>query len=256
MRFLLSIIFCFWGLHGAAAQKTEQDILNYVPATYQNMAFSLWSMNAYDTADDAAIDAYLQISNCPLLEQYKEDDFVWENIRAGARRELDYFADDYPNRFYIDALIALGNYNFERSAFELLPDFQFTDAGTIRFPFYNLNTQICGSDEYEHYFSRLMSFQSNTDYALMELPIPPGKANEFLEDIGRYFYPRMKRYDRIVPIRFEITVTDYDIIKDREINIIFKGDMDRIQIFKDPQRTTPIWTKQFKVLDKNKSLMP
>ena len=244
---LIFAVFLFFSFNVHANEKLD-DVLNYIPATHENISFSLWAMNAYDVSNEEAIDAYLKISKCPLFKKYRDDDFIWQNIREGEKRQIEYFADQYPNRFYVDSLLALGNYNFQTYRFELLENFRFTDAGTIRFPFFRMNKPFCGySMDYADYFSRMMSFKSNTEYALLDIPVAPDKANELLAEIATYYYPRMDRYDRVVPIRFEITVTGYDFPD--EHNIVLKGDMDRIQVFSDPERTNPIWTKQFKILN-------
>lgn len=246
MRLLL-LLFLFLSPSVHANEKAD-DVLNYIPATYQNIAFSLWALNAYDPSDEAAIDAYLQISKCPIFKMYKDDDFMWQNIREGEKREIDYFADQYPNRFYIDSLIALGRYDFQNNQFELLDNFKFSDAGTIRFPFYKPNTRLCVNDEaYAKYFSTLMSFKSDTEYALTHVPIAPDRANKLIDEISRYTYPTMRNYERVVPIRFEITITGHEFAGKEDI--IFTGDMDRIQVFSDAERQNPIWTKQFKLFD-------
>ena len=251
MRFLICLLVCFAisCANPVRAQETQDDLLNYIPATYENMAFALWAMGAYNVTDDAAVDSYLQVSKCKVFEKYREDDFIWQNIREGARREIVYFAQDYPNRFYIDSLVALGRYDFESAAFKLLPEFQFTNTGTIRFPFYSKNFRICGSDEYRDYFSRFMSFASDTEYSLLNVPIPPDKANALLAEISNYYYPSLPETERLVPIRFEITITGVEILDDFYNHIIFTGDMDRIQVFSNPERTNVIWSKQFKVFE-------
>ncbi len=247
MRFIF-ILFLVFSSSVHAADEKLKNVLNYIPATYENIAFSLWSMNAYDVNNTEAIDAYLQISKCPLMKKYRDDDFMWQNIREGEKREIDYFAEQYPNRFYIDSLVALGRYDFQGSRFELMQNFQFFDAGTIRFPFYMPNMRLCVKNkDYEKYFSQMMSFKSDTEYVLTHIPIAPNKANELLAEISQYYYPTMRNYERVLPIRFEITITGYEFYD--EENIIFTGDMDRIQVFSDPERKKPIWTKQFKILD-------
>ncbi len=250
-RYFLFILFIFFAplISHAQDQKNTSagDIVNYIPATFQNLSFALWSMGAYSTDNDEALDAYLQISNCPLFEAYKEDDFIWQNIREGLRREIDYFADEYPKRFYIDSLVAIDRYDFRKSAFLLERRFQFSDAGSIRFPFYDANAPFCGLDDYWKYFSMKMSFRSDIEFAFMEIPIPPNEANALLKEIMQYHYPSIRNSDRIVPIRFEITVNGYELLDHN--NIVFRGDMDRVIAYKDPARTQPIWSRQFKIFE-------
>jgi hypothetical protein len=250
--FLLSIIvICF--LPQTAYAQTRQnegvkDVVNYIPATFQNLAFSLWSMGAHPTDNDAALDAYLQITQCPLYQTYKEEDFIWQNIREGLRREIDYFADEYPKRFYIDSLVAIDRYDFESSAFRLLEKFQFSNAGSIRFPFFGLNTPICGYDEYWHYFPLQMSFLSDLEFALEEILIPPNQADALLQEIRQYKYPSLRKIERVLPVRFEITVNGYEFTE-RPRGVVLRGDMDRIVAYKDPGRQHPIWSREFKLFD-------
>ena len=161
MRFILFLMFLF--PFAAIANDKLDDVLNYSPATHQSLSFSLWSMNAYDVSNEEAIDAYLEISKCPVFLKYRDDDFIWQNIREGEKREIEYFADDYSNRFYIDALIALDRYDFKNSQFKLMEQFQFSDAGTIRFPFFSVSFPICQtkSNLYEKYFIKTCYFIIN-----------------------------------------------------------------------------------------------
>ena len=234
----------------AEIKKDETNILNYTPVTYKDMMSLMWKYKVHDNSDPKIMDYYLQIVNCELYLKYSNDDFVWQKIREGMRRDIDYFSATFPNRFEIYAFMPIERYDFKKNVFVIPQQFALSNAGSIQIPFFNENKsdeKCIGSNDRLRIFPNDIKFMVDNKFSLAEIPVSPDRASEILENIKKFKYEN-SGYDRIFPVRFRIKINAFDSHKVgySSSQLILKGELDEIAFFEDPARTKLIWQKQFK----------
>lgn len=249
MKFII-LFLLFLSYPTLALDKIEEaKSLNYIPATYESLSRVIWRFDLHDLANDKIIDDYAAIINCDLYKKYYNNDFQWQKIKSGLRREVDYYAKNFPNRFEIKAAIPIDRYDFTRSAFIISQNFQMNNAGSIRIPVGDINQKPCltvGSN----YFSRHIKFSADNKFSLTEIPVSPDKAKEILARMSKYRYEDAEG-KRVVTLRFRIKVNG---IKKYEVKsnvgyLTFSGQLDEITFYEDPHMTKPIFVKSFKRLN-------
>lgn len=251
IRIMRFIVFVFVLFINFSVQAENKVIEGYYPSDHASLSKLLWKFGYYNQDSDDAIDAFFQLSECDLYKTYYKNDFEWKNIRESFAREMQYFAKEIPNTYYINAFIPLGRYNFEKSAFEIDDEYKLNNAGTIKVPFYTKPPQECGgtnikADLYPH----IIKFFADNKFALSHIPVPPNEAEGLIKRIGEFQYSEKNGDNRIVPVRFKIKMRDV-----KEFNfgtfpeVTFEGFLVEIEFFEDPQMTQLIWRRRFRGLE-------
>lgn len=233
--------------------RKENAVLHYTPVSYKAMVALMWKYKVHDISDPNIMDDYLRIVNCPLYQKYGSDDFVWERIREGVRRDLSYFSSSIPDRFEIYAFMPIDKYDFKKNAFIIPEEFALDNAGAIQIPFFDDSeffNGCIGSDQQIKLFPRDIKFIADNKFSLLEIPVAPDKADEVLNNIQKYEYKNAKD-QRILAVRFRIKINTIDAyeVTFSSSQLRFKGELDEIAFFEDPERTKLVWKKQFKLLD-------
>jgi len=225
--------------------------LNYIPANYQNMSRLPWKYNLHDISDDAVINEYFQIENCDLYNQYHKNDFVWQGIKEAKKRDIRYFSNQYPDRFEVIASLPISRYDFNKAAFLIEEEFALKNAGSIQIPIsYDKIALACPDILKSENFPISIKFIADNKFSLMEIPVEPDRANDILLSIKKYKFKNTNS-DRIVSVRFRFKTNTIDRyqVKSNASEIVYRGQLDEIAFFEDPERTKLIWKKQFKILD-------
>ena len=218
----------------------------YIPATHSNLSQLLWKFNVYNVDDDQKLDNFMLTKNCKLYRDHHEDEFIWQNIRQGLKREIEYYSGDYLTSFEVSSYVRLGRYNFNKLAFDIENSFKLYNEGAIIFPFEDYDDMGCilpySTDDFPIY----MKFLPDNRFALTHVPIAPNDANALLKRINKYVYNNSEG-NRNLALRLRIKITSIDDLNKNKENtqyIVFKGYMDEIAIFEDPEMTIPVWVKK------------
>ncbi len=248
MRFLF-VIFCFFMM--SVPIKAQDYASQYNEVTFNGFADLFWKYNVYDVNDGDAVDSYLKLTNCGLFQKYYEDDFLWQIITQGFKRDLSYFASSIPNKYVVTAVMPIERYDFEKSAFIIDPRVALDNAGAIQIPFYQEIQRVCGSEFVDaKYFPVKMKFVGDRKFSLKEIPMNSRDANALLDRI-RKNYNKQLESNRVVYLRFLITISgveDFEI-DSKSPEIIFNGTLDELAFFEDPFMTKMIWNKQFRLFE-------
>jgi hypothetical protein len=252
MRFLLFIAMVVVAAIPAQSRANDSGGLDYSALSYRDISQLAWKYNLHDYNNDDAIDTYASIANCDLFRKYSGDDFGWQMVREGLRRNIRYYADGYNDRFEIRAVVPIDRYDFSKLAIMIAPDFALSNAGAIQLP---INTEglICDlgmGKEIQSFFPFNIKFATDDNFSLSEIPLSPDNARNVLKNISLYKYEEIGGR-RAVTLRFRVKISG---IKSYDPNaqkpeIIYKGQLDEIAFFEDPKMTKPIWIKTLKVLD-------
>ena len=250
MKFLFIVLVSIfiWNIPSLAIDE-ERLTLHYNPINHISLSKLLWTYGVHDPKNNEILDHYLSINNCDFYRRYRKNDFQWERVRAGMRREIDYYAKDYPNRFEIKAVVPLDRYDFEKSAFIIDPKFALNNAGSIQIPM-DVPEEYCAPREASNFFPWNVKFIADNKFSLKEIPVSPSQAQLILKRIKKYKYTDLAD-KHAVSLKFEIVMNDvkYSYQASAHGKSIFKGQLDTITFYEDPQMTKPIWKKSFKSLN-------
>lgn len=257
MRKLIPILLLllFSGAPAVSAQDENtrrEDLLqlHYIPASFKSLAQLTWRYGLHPTSYDEAIDRYAKIINCPLYNTYYGNDFLWQRVREGLRREIDYYAPVFPDRFEMLGGVELGRYDFEKSAFIVPEYYSLTKAGYISISTEDAYNTPCDFPGYRTLFPPSMQLAADNPFSFTEIPVPPQEAKPLLERLSRYRYSNTDS-SRMAMLRMRVRITGVKEYDNSTISphIIFRGQLDEIAVFEDPAMTKPIWIKNFKELD-------
>ena len=254
MRFILlflTAIFIPVAVHAETDTERTKELLGlqYIPASYQSLSQATWRYNMHDISNDAAIDEYIKISNCALYHDYFDHDFLWQRVREGMRREIRYYAGQFPDRFQMIGGIELGRYDFGTSSFLVPENYQLNKAGFLEIPARDAFEGACKPARASTVFPPYIRLAADNPFSLLQIPVPPADARPLIERLGKYKY-RDITSDRMAVMRIRVRMTGIREYTPTAIHprIIFKGQSDDIAIFEDPEMTKLIWQKNFKDL--------
>lgn len=236
-----------------AMDKARQESLlglHYLPVTYRAISQLTWKFGLHDVSDDKAIDAYMAITNCPLYRTYFDNDFLWQRIREGARREVKFYSPKFPDRFEMTGGLELGRYDFQKSAFIIPSEYQLNRAGNLAVSLGDAHVSDCAVRRYAKMFPPTIKLAADNPFSLFEIPVPPKEAKALISRLEKYRYKNI-RNKRMAFMRVRVRMTDISRHKTTGSfpELTFKGQLDDISVFEDPQMTRLIWSKTFKVLD-------
>jgi hypothetical protein len=249
MKFLC-IVTTFLFVSFSVVADEEKSTTNYEQINYKALSKLMWTYGVHDPKNNEIIDHYLAINNCDLYARYNNDAFLWQRIREGARREIDYYAHDYLNRFEITAVVPLDRYDFEKSAFIITEEFSLANAGAIQVPINGNVESQCNIRDRFSFFPVNVKFAADNKFSLKEIPVSPSQAQEILNRIKKYKYTDLES-PYAVPLKFRVKINDVRDYKwgAQMSQVTFEGQLDDITFYEDPQMTKQIWKKSFKILE-------
>lgn len=240
--------------------QAQSYVDDYTPTTYEDFSNLILKYHVHDLDDPAVLKEYFQANNCDLFEEYYKNDFIWQTILDGFKRDIKYFSKKIPHKFIINASIVVDRYDFTNSAFIIDEKFALDNAGSIRIPFYGQRSTRCADKFRRNFFPDRVKFITERKFALEQIPMKMDDANALLERIKNYKYEGVES-NRVLAVRFLITINDVDKFyisrgSYEESEVVHRGTLDEIAFFEDPNMTKLIWKKQFKVFGEDQSQEP
>ena len=101
----------------AKPKRIRQHI--YESPNIKTFSYLHWSASILDIKDDENIDFFLKITECELYKRFRADEFEWARIRDATRDYIEENKLDFPVRYEIVIPLKMGEYNKEKSYFEL-----------------------------------------------------------------------------------------------------------------------------------------
>jgi hypothetical protein len=234
-----------------ADDKRQQELLqlHYVPSNHDTLSHLVWRYKYYSVNNDQAIDEFIGVTNCDFYSDYYDNDFLWQRIREGFRRELSYYSGTFPERYEFVGAIELGKYDFRRSAFELNKKYKLSNAGLLNIATHDGHLKACG-DRYISKFPYTYVLKAENPFTIDYIPVPPSEAKELVQRLESRRY-KNKTGVRLVIMRMRAKISNLTQIKGHSVYSqgVFKGELDEIAIFEDPKMENLIWKKNFKDLD-------
>jgi Domain of unknown function (DUF4852) len=224
---------------------------NYVEPTWPNLLNTMLRLNTFDATDDALLDEYAIIAECPLYQSTYADDFKWNKVRATLRDSLEKLKDQFPLAYSYPGKLQLDRYDFKEKLF------RFTEGSAIRnvntIPLFQTDGADCGKAK--------VKFLPKSFRAMMKSPFTvPGLSLE--PDAAEALLNKMKAEGndkRNVYARFNLHVTYAEQLRRNflsgQANVSYSQDnrpptdpfrldaqLDSITFFSDEDMKNPIWT--------------
>lgn len=233
-----------------ASRKEQLLKLHYVPASFRTLAQLTWRYGMHPITYDEAIDRYIKIINCPLYNAYYGNDFLWQRVREGIRNEIKNYSPNFPDRFEIRGGVELGRYDFKQSAFMLSDRYSLTNAGHVILPTQDGYQNDCYIAGYRTIFPVSMNVFAENPFTFEKIPVAPQEAKALLQRLSKFRYMNTSS-NRMAMLRIRLKITGIKNYNNSTIgpSLTFRGQLDEIAVFEDPQMTKPIWIKNFKDLN-------
>lgn len=110
--------FMLWLLAACIALPAQASD-EYAPATPTTIMQVLIRFGALNPADDRVIDEYGKFKECELYQAFHDNDFKWEKIRSGLRKEIEKNLARFPTGFFVRGRLYLDRYDFDRKMYKL-----------------------------------------------------------------------------------------------------------------------------------------
>lgn len=217
-----------------AAEKTEL-IQNYTSVTYDNLARTLWAMNAHALDDDLMVDNFLRITECNLYGKFYMNEFEWEKIREATRKYLMKYKEEFPRRYeYIQPLF-LDRYDTTLKGFALMKDSAFYQSTRIEIADGVYHRSKCASEAIRHVqgYPDSVVLTTRRPFKLTFIRVNEALAKEYLSFVkGRYNDPRQGR-PAFMRIRIRLDQHLPDLYISQGVYSNYGGVIETIEIFAD-----------------------
>ena len=248
------IVSLFIGLPASIGQEFNRDQallgMHYVPSNHDILSHLVWRYKYFPVDDDEAIDEFIAITNCQLYSDYYDNDFLWQRIREGYRRDLRYYAGTYPERYEFVSAIQLGKYDFRQSAFELDERSKLSNAGMLTIATNDSSIFSCQGKRYLDKYPYAYTMVAENPFSVDFIPVAPSEAKELVQRLESYRY-KNKNNKRLVIMRIRAKLSSLERFEGNGVYSrgVFKGQLDEVAIFESPKMEKLIWKKTFKDLE-------
>ncbi|MAF68017.1 MAG: hypothetical protein CMH25_01565 [Micavibrio sp.] len=236
------------------AVETAHPRTHYKLTTYPNLLKLYWRDSKLNTQEADDLDYYIVNSACDIAKEIEGNDFKREELRDAMARHLRSARRNYSNRFYFIQPLQLGEYNFDKKAFEILPESQYMDVRRIRIS-NNSKEDLTGDcrkllpDNVELYERAPLNVVANLNQPFNFLEVPAS------EEILRLYLDYIKtepqlEAERMGYIVFYVSLSTYlenarDASAATGIVAEYKTNLDFIEVYADPERKYPLFFKFF-----------
>lgn len=117
-NFLISSFLMFFIIFGHVAQARAEE---YVKPDLLRLVQLLVRFGAVNLDDNEVIDDYSRIAECQIFNDFYKDDFKWRNIQDILRKKLRDNVATYPTSFYVDMILSLDRYDFNKKIYTFSP---------------------------------------------------------------------------------------------------------------------------------------
>lgn len=218
---------------------------DYLQPTVENLSKLYWKKNALDIKNDAAIDNYLLINECPIYQRVHDDDFEWLRVQKAGRKMIEEQKAGFSDKFKMVIPIDLGRYDMQRKGFPLINNTSFLDLRRVEIGGNSTSTDICGNiGNIEHYPRNVILILSKPfSYDFIDLDEHIAQAYIIRQKYDPIIRPKELEnadYNRLAFARMRISFDKYQGetkgIDGQRLAIMF-GKLDGIDIFEDAAET-------------------
>lgn len=225
----------------------------YPMTTWPTLIKVLWHMGQLDTGKADDIDNTLRVLECDIYKRYTSDDFEWNEIRKAMVNNIAKNKASWPQKVSFVQPIELEEYDIRRRAFPLTTTSRWENV-------YRL--QIAGNQpEFENECTRdLMdgidnmpgnaSLRMSRAFKLTELPISDEMAKTYIEYVKKKADENNGYSERVVYAKFYVSLDRYLGAVKRDEDAVrsnlaeFTGQIDRIDVYADPELKLPLYYKK------------
>lgn len=167
----------------------------YEEPNLENFAFLHWAMNIVDDKTDENIDIFLKLTECQLYQNYNSDEFEWAKIREATKEYIQKNKLDFPSRFELVIPLKMGDYDTERSFFELQEESKIKGVRMFEIVAKDANkrTYCLDGSRYIGNYYRSFVLEMSRPFTLNIVPVEAKAAKELIESTNKIYMDIMKQ---------------------------------------------------------------
>lgn len=195
MRLLILTIFSFVFLtfpHATAqTQQATQSVIEtgnstqkykYELPSIEKFSQLYWAIGALNLENNTDIDNFIKINQCDLYKKFFINEFEWNSIRQSTKEFIKTSASTFPTRFQILQPMKLGEYNFEKKAFEVAEEFKIKGVSRYEIRIDDPYADICTQKGNLQGYPPSLVAQLNRPINLEYVPMAEDKAKKFINE--------------------------------------------------------------------------
>lgn len=219
----------------------------YYPISIRELIDMSWKYGLFERDDYEAISELILANTCEVYEKYIHDDFSWNRIIESKKREISYYDNSVPDRYVINDVIRLSRYDFEKKLFYINSQYVLNNAGVIDlYDMHNFSWPECPIKRSRNIMSYPSTYRIKVvnPLSLDSFPITPKEAEELIRK-----FQAEKNYNREMYSRIYLRTTGVDTSNIRGgvgSYIIYKGQVERIELFSDIENKNLVYAKNFR----------
>ncbi len=242
---------------GKAVLAAEDDGVNgngvhYVDANIQNISDVLIHMGIIRLDDPATVEEYIRIHDCPIYEQYGQDDFAWTRIREAKMRDLSIRIQDMGNGLEISTPLLLSQYDMVNNTFDIAAPSRIENMVLLTLlDNDNGNFNTCENERLGGFVPRVhplkLVLKVDTPFNFVTVPMSREMADKLIDIIKarqKEGDPPPKRLAMLV-LRVRITGTDNLTSATDPLRRTVTGLLDDVRVFDGPERNILLYSKEF-----------
>lgn len=109
----------------------DKNLGKYLSSNLKNLSKLYWRLGAYDTQDIQSIANYIQINECTIYNQYKNNDIEWKKIVTSMQSYLEKESQNFSLDYQFILQLSLGAYDSKRGGFEIKNSSDFNNTKLI-----------------------------------------------------------------------------------------------------------------------------
>jgi hypothetical protein len=240
--FLITLLFLVSLEASAGKSNTKDKFANYTDPDLSTLTDYVFDSGAVKLENYPDVVGYLQFKDCTLYQLAKNDIFVQQQMMQQISEGQVERQKQFNRNLYIKvpAEIAITKYNFMTQSFDIFPQFQMQNVGTMVIS--DVKGYLCDEKGVvaSQKFPSTHVLKLNYPASLYRLPVQSSTAKGFYGSM--YAHTRMKHLKSLyLYIYISIEGVLPKIVRQKSGNsITLLGQMDGIDIYTDPERTKRI----------------
>ena len=168
----------------------------YESLNIKTLSYLHWAISILDLQDNDNIDYFLKITECDMFKKFRTDEFEWARIRDATRAYIEENKLDFPTRYEIVIPVKMGEYNKEKSYFELDNENAIKSVRLFEMMAADMFYKSLCNDESRNIgnFYRGFILELSRPFSLQVIPAENSAAQRFIEEKNKIYQEHMKQF--------------------------------------------------------------
>lgn len=253
--FLFSLfVFSIFILTGQAVAQSSQYV--YRDMSLEVLSKLYWALDAVSLENDTHVDNYLLINECDIYQEFRNNEFEWQNIRAATRQSLRQKKDDFARRVEVVQPLFLKDYDIENQTFAIRDEYIPQHARRYEVLTDAYRNVICNHEGDIEGYPKGLIVELTRPFKFENVPVEPKVAEEYIEMKLAAFnelFDHLQTRQRFLESRDAYMVMKMRIFEFKEtirtqagynLNVVFAV-LEGLEVYGDPDKRMLLYRKEF-----------